>query len=92
MLEALLAYERAGGASQETTEARLRGQEYLLMALSNRAWPEAMAPVLKPGGILLSNDRLTWMAAGSLSAGVNGQPFDVPGVNARQVICWCRKR
>lgn len=51
-----------------------------------------MAPVLKPGGILLSNDRLTWMAAGSLSAGVNGQPFDVPGVNARQVICWCRKR
>jgi hypothetical protein len=30
VLEALLAYERAGGGSQEITEARLRGQEYLL--------------------------------------------------------------
>lgn len=37
------------------------------MALSNRAWPEAAAPMLKPGGILLSNDRLAGMAAGSLS-------------------------
>ncbi|MGA2039495.1 MAG: hypothetical protein ABSH42_09485 [Bryobacteraceae bacterium] len=30
VLEALLAYERAGGGSQEIIEARLRGQEYLL--------------------------------------------------------------
>ena len=30
MLEALLEYERAGGSSAEVTEARLRGQEYLL--------------------------------------------------------------
>jgi hypothetical protein len=30
VLEALLAYERAVGGSQETIEARLRGQEYLL--------------------------------------------------------------
>ena len=30
MLEALLEYERAGGGSPEVTEARLRGQEYLL--------------------------------------------------------------
>ena len=30
VLEALLEYERAGGGSPEVTEARLRGQEYLL--------------------------------------------------------------
>ena len=30
VLEALLAYERAAGASQEVIDARLRGQEYLL--------------------------------------------------------------
>ena len=30
VLEALLAYERAVGCSQETSKARLRGQEYLL--------------------------------------------------------------
>ena len=30
VLEALLAYERAGGGSQEIIEVRLRGQEYLL--------------------------------------------------------------
>jgi hypothetical protein len=30
VLEALLAFERASGGSQEITEARLRGQEYLL--------------------------------------------------------------
>ena len=47
------------------------------MALSNRAWPEAMAPMLKPGGILLSNDRLArGGAAGSLSpAGVTISPL-----------------
>jgi hypothetical protein len=30
VLEALLAHERAGGATREVTDARLRGQEYLL--------------------------------------------------------------
>ncbi len=30
MLEAVLDYQRANGASREVTEARLRGQEYLL--------------------------------------------------------------
>ena len=38
-----------------------------LQALSNRAWSEAVARMLKPAGSLLSNDRLTWVAAGSLS-------------------------
>lgn len=61
------------------------------MALSNRAWPEAMAPVLKPGGILLSNDRLAGGGRGFPKPGRgDDQPFDAQGLNARQVIGWCR--
>jgi hypothetical protein len=54
---------------------------------------ENVASMLKPGGILLSNDRLPELAPGSLRlAGVTIVPFDAPGVSARQVVGWYGKR
>ena len=54
---------------------------------------ENVASMLKPGGILLSNDRLPELAPASLRlAGVTIVPFDAPGVSARQVVGWYGKR
>jgi hypothetical protein len=54
---------------------------------------EDVASMLKPGSILLSNVRLPELAAGSLRlAGVTLVPFDAPGVSARQLSSWYRKR
>ena len=54
---------------------------------------ENVASMLKPGGILLSNDRLPELARASLRlAGVTIVPFDAPGVSARQVVGWYGKR
>ena len=58
VLEALLEYELAGGSSAEVTEARLRGQEYLLERRlfrrrttgEDRSTPPGRASPSRPGG------------------------------------------
>src|SRR5467141_3966993 len=51
VLEALLEYELAGGSRVEVTEARLRGQEYLLerRLLRRRTTGEVITPRSRPG-------------------------------------------
>ncbi len=50
------------------------------------------AAMLKPGGLLLTNDRLPVAAHGSMRlAGVTEVRFDVPGLSARQAVGWYRK-
>jgi SAM-dependent methyltransferase len=52
---------------------------------------ENVGAMLKPGGLLLTNDRLPVVPGGSMSlAGVTVVPFDAPGVNASQTVGWYR--
>ena len=54
---------------------------------------ENAGAMLKPGGLLLTNDRLPVVAGGAMQlAGVTVVPFDSPGVSARQAVGWYRKR
>jgi hypothetical protein len=49
--------------------------------------------MLKPGGLLLTNDRLPALPGGSMRlAGVTVVPFDAPGVSASQAIGWYQKQ
>lgn len=51
------------------------------------------AAMLKPGGLLLTNDRLPVAAHGAMRlAGVTEVPFDVPGASARQAVGWYQKK
>lgn len=48
--------------------------------------------MLKPGGLLLSNDRLPTVPHDSMQlAGTTVIPFDAPGVSARQAVGWYQK-
>jgi SAM-dependent methyltransferase len=50
------------------------------------------AAMLKPGGLLLTNDRLPVIPQGSMRlAGVTEVPFDASGVSAREAVGWYRK-
>ena len=54
---------------------------------------ENAGAMLKPGGLLLTNDRLPAAPGGSMQlAGVTVVPFDAPGVSARQAVGWYRKQ
>jgi len=54
---------------------------------------ENAGAMLKPGGLLLTNDRLPVVPGGSMRlAGITVVPFDVPGVSARQAVGWYRKQ
>ena len=54
---------------------------------------ENAAAMLKPGGLLLTNDRLPTFPGGSMRlAGITVVPFDSPGVEARQAVGWYRKQ
>ena len=54
---------------------------------------ENVAAMLKPGGLLLTNDRLPEVTGGSIRlAGVTVVPYDSPGVNARQAMGWYRRQ
>ena len=54
---------------------------------------ENAGAMLKPGGILLTNDRLPAVPGGSMRlAGITVVPFDSPGVSARQAVGWYRKQ
>jgi hypothetical protein len=54
---------------------------------------ENAGAMLKPGGLLLTNDRLPAVPGGSMQlAGVTVVPFDAPGVSARQAVGWYRKQ
>jgi len=54
---------------------------------------ENTGAMLKPGGLLLTNDRLPEVRGGSMRlAGVTVVPFEAPGVSARQAIGWYRKQ
>lgn len=62
VLEALLEYERAGGTGREVTEARLRGQEYLLerRLLRRRSTGELIARDRKGGAAWTRFSFPTW--------------------------------
>ena len=54
---------------------------------------ENAAAMLKPGGLLLTNDRLPEVPGSSMGlAGVTVVPFDAPGVSTRQAVGWYRKQ
>ena len=54
---------------------------------------ENAGAMLKPGGLLLTNDRLPVVPGGSMRlAGITVVPFDSPGVSARQAVGWYRKQ
>jgi SAM-dependent methyltransferase len=54
---------------------------------------ENAGAMLKPGGFLLTNDRLPVAPHSSMQpAGVTIVPFDVPGVTARQAVGWYRRQ
>jgi hypothetical protein len=54
---------------------------------------ENAGAMLKPGGLLLTNDRLPAVSGGSMRlAGVTVVPYDSPGVSARQAIGWYQKQ
>jgi hypothetical protein len=54
---------------------------------------ENAAAMLKPGGLLLTNDRLPEIAGGSMRlAGITVVPVDFPGVNGRDAVGWYRKQ
>jgi hypothetical protein len=54
---------------------------------------ENAGAMLKPGGLLLTNDRLPALPGGSMRlAGVTVVPFDAPGVSASQAIGWYQKQ
>ena len=49
--------------------------------------------MLKPGGLLLTNDRLPALPGGSVQlAGITVVPYDSSGVGGRQAIGWYRKQ
>ena len=49
--------------------------------------------MLKPGGLLLTNDRLPETARGSMRlAGVTVVPLEAPGISGRQPMGWYRKQ
>jgi hypothetical protein len=54
---------------------------------------ENAGAMLKPGGLLLTNDRLPEAAGSSMRlAGVTVVPYDSRDVSARQAVGWYRKR
>ena len=54
---------------------------------------ENVGAMLKPGGFLLTNDRLPVVPGSSMQlAGITIVPYDAAGVTARQAIGWYRKR
>jgi hypothetical protein len=54
---------------------------------------ENAGAMLKPGGLLLTNDRLPTVSSGSMRlAGVTAVPFDSAGVSERQAVGWYRKQ
>ena len=54
---------------------------------------ENAGAMLKPGGLLLTNDRLPVVPSGAMRlAGVTVVPFDSTGANARQAVGWYRKQ
>ena len=54
---------------------------------------ENAGAMLKPGGLLLTNDRLPAIPGGSMRlAGVTVVPFESPGVSERQAVGWYRKQ
>jgi len=54
---------------------------------------ENAGAMLKPGGLLLTNDRLPEVAGGSMRlAGITVVPFDSAGESARQAVGWYRKQ
>ena len=54
---------------------------------------ENAGAMLKPGGLLLTNDRLPEVPGGSMRlAGITVVPYDSPGVNAVQAVGWYRKQ
>jgi hypothetical protein len=53
---------------------------------------ENAGAMLKPGGLLLTNDRLSLVPGSSLRLdGITMVPYDLPG-NAREAVSWYRKR
>jgi SAM-dependent methyltransferase len=54
---------------------------------------ENAGAMLKPGGLLLTNDLLPEAPGGSMrQSGITIVPFDSPGISARQAVGWYRKR
>ena len=54
---------------------------------------ENAGAMLKPGGLLLTNDRLPAVPGSSIRlAGVTVVPYDFPGVSTRQAVGWYRKQ
>ncbi len=54
---------------------------------------ENAAAMLKPGGLLLTNDRLPELPHSSMElAGVTVVPYEAPGMSGRQAVGWYRKR
>ncbi len=54
---------------------------------------ENAGAMLKPGGMLLTNDSLPTVPGGSMRlAGITVVPFDSPGVSIRQAVGWYRKQ
>ncbi len=54
---------------------------------------ENAGAMLKPGSLLLTNDRLPVVPGGSMRlAGITMVQFDAPGVSARQAVGWYRKQ
>jgi hypothetical protein len=53
---------------------------------------ENTGAMLKPGALLLTNDRLPAVPGGSMRLdGITVVPYDAPGVSARQAIGWYQK-
>jgi len=54
---------------------------------------ENVGAMLKPGGLLLTNDRLPEDPHGSMQpAGITVVPFDSAGASAREAVSWYRKQ
>jgi hypothetical protein len=54
---------------------------------------ENAGAMLKPGGLLLTNDRLLAAPGSSMRlAGITVVPFDSPGLTVRQAVGWYRKQ
>jgi hypothetical protein len=54
---------------------------------------ENAGAMLKPGGLLLTNDRLPEVPGGSMRlAGITVVPFDSPELSVRQPVGWYRKQ
>jgi hypothetical protein len=54
---------------------------------------ENAGAMLKPGGLLLTNDRLPAVPGGSMRlAGMTIVPYDTPGLSARQAVGWYQRQ